>query len=74
LFVVLTAVWVVYCLVVYTMQRQARAEKVAKSEFRDCYELKGQPFSECSIFHITPADLECAEKNVGGACRWAFIL
>ena len=47
LFVVLTALWVVYCLFVYPTQQRAQAERVFKSEFHDCYDLKGQRFSEC---------------------------
>jgi hypothetical protein len=38
LFVVLTALWVVYCLFVYPIQRRQQADRVAKEEMRDCSE------------------------------------
>jgi hypothetical protein len=37
LLVVLTPLWVVYCLFVYPMQRRAEAEKVEKAEFANCW-------------------------------------
>jgi len=47
LFVVLTALWVVYCLFVYPTQQRHHAEKVYGLEFRYCFERDGQPFKEC---------------------------
>jgi|SRR5579864_7083822 len=35
--VVLTPIWIVYCLIVYPIQRQAQAEKIEKAEFLSCW-------------------------------------
>jgi hypothetical protein len=50
LFVVLTFVWAVYCLLVYPIQRQHQVDKVFKGEFQNCFEHqlgKGQEFRDC---------------------------
>jgi hypothetical protein len=49
-FVVLTALWVVYCLFVYPMQQGHHAQSVYESEFRDCFGRDGQPFKECTQY------------------------
>jgi hypothetical protein len=48
LFVVLTFVWAVYCLLVYPIQRQRQVDKVFKGEFQNCVdERTGQEFRGC---------------------------
>ena len=43
LFAVLTPLWIVYCLVVYPIQRRARAEKIEKAEFQSCWQESNPP-------------------------------
>jgi hypothetical protein len=38
LFVVLTPIWIAYCLIVYPMHRRAQAEKIERTEFMGCYQ------------------------------------
>lgn len=38
LFAVLTPLWMVYCLLVYPMQRRVQAEKVERTEFTSCWQ------------------------------------
>jgi hypothetical protein len=40
LFIVLTAIWAVYCLVLYPAQRRSEALKVYSSEYRNCYDIE----------------------------------
>ena len=47
LFVVLTPLWVVYCLFVYPICQQQHAHQIGEREFHDCYERDRQPFKEC---------------------------
>ena len=50
LFVALTFVWAVYCVLVYPIQRQHQVDKVFKGEFQNCFEHelgKAQEFREC---------------------------
>ena len=48
LFVVLTFVWAVYCLLVYPIQREHQVDKVFKGEFQNCLdESTGQEFRDC---------------------------
>lgn len=59
LFLLLTAVWVVYCLFVYPMRQRQHAQKILEAELRYCYEHelgKGQEFEQC---------LKYAELNSG---------
>jgi hypothetical protein len=51
LFAVLTPIWIVYCLIVYPMQRYAQAEKVEKAEFQSCWqESKPPDFKACADY------------------------
>jgi hypothetical protein len=48
LFVVLTFVWALYCLLVYPIQREHQVDKVFKGEFQNCLdESTGQEFRDC---------------------------
>ena len=48
LFVVLTFVWALYCLLVYPIQREHQVDKVFKGEFQNCLdERTGQEFRDC---------------------------
>ena len=47
LFVVLTPLWMAYCLVVYPMQQRSQAQKVEKAKFLDCY-AKSADFKGCA--------------------------
>src|SRR5271165_5876673 len=47
LFVVLTALWVVYCLFVYPIQQRQHPHEVYEREFHDCFERDRQPLKEC---------------------------
>lgn len=50
LFLVLTGLWVVWCLLVYPLWRQQRAETAFHAEMADCYQHelgKGPDFRDC---------------------------
>jgi hypothetical protein len=67
LFVVLTFVWAVYCLLVYPIQQERQVDKVFKGEFQNCFDHllgKGQEFREC----INNAEL----KATAGMAMWSL--
>jgi len=43
LLAVLTPIWVIYCVLVYPMQRHAQAEKIEKTEFLSCWQESHPP-------------------------------
>lgn len=47
LFVVLSAVWVIYILVIYPLQRREAAHNDLQREFRDCYESDYGKIKDC---------------------------
>ena len=63
---VLVPIWIVYCLFVYPMQRQAQAEKVEKSEFLSCWKETNPPdFKACTDY----ARLKAGTDLAYGCCR-----
>src|ERR1035437_4124427 len=58
LFVVLTALWVVYCLFAYPIQQRQHAHEVYAREFHDCLQRNDALFKECFQFCILKAFLE----------------
>lgn len=50
LFVVLAALWTVYCLFVYPLQQGRVAKKILESEFRSCWDGGGQTYKECTQY------------------------
>jgi|ERR1035437_105622 hypothetical protein len=59
LFVVLTALWVVYCLFAYPIQQRQHAHEVYAREFHDCLQRNDALFKECFQY----AELKSGENE-----------